>query len=229
MKTSQHLKDNHINSFVDGELDGDESAVLLEQLEHNSELQRELCDTHRIKDMMKMAYPETNNHKDHINDSRRNWIGSIAACFVFLVVGFFSGSFLNPGNTLKPFNLSQVTTQEQKLVLFIGYSDDKKFEETLNQAESFLKEHSDKQVKVNVVASAGGIDLLRNGHSSFLPRIHELSRSYDALDFIACNNTINKLKNEGKTVSIINEALVAPSAVEFVVKRLQQGWSYLAI
>lgn len=226
MKTSQHVKDNHINSFVDGELDGDESVVLLEQLEHDSKLQRELCDTHRIKDMMKMAYPETNNNNDQINDSNRNLLGSIAACFVFLIVGFLSGSFYNPSNT---FNLSQVTAQEQKLVLFIGYSDDKKFEETLNQAESFLKTHRGKQVKVNVVASAGGIDLLRNGHSSFIPRIHELSKSYDALDFIACNNTIDKLKNEGKTVSIINEALVAPSAVEFVVKRLQQGWSYLAI
>ena len=50
-----------------------------------------------------------------------------------------------------------------------------------------------------------------------------------ALRFVACNNTIYRFRQEGKKVDLINGTDVAPSAVEFVVKHLRQGWQYISI
>jgi intracellular sulfur oxidation DsrE/DsrF family protein len=63
----------------------------------------------------------------------------------------------------------------------------------------------------------------------YLKRIETLSASYDALQFVACNNTIARLAREGKAVDLVDVALIQPSAVQFVVERLRQGWSYVAI
>jgi len=56
-----------------------------------------------------------------------------------------------------------------------------------------------------------------------------MKKNYDSLAFVACNNTLAKLKQEGKPTDLLAEAEVAPSAVQYVVKRLQQGWQYVAI
>lgn len=229
MKKLLKAIDNNINSLVDGELDIAESALLLEHIEQDSELQRELCDTHRIKDMMKMAYPINNQFTQQANESHKNWFGSIAASILLIGLGFLSGNWFTQTKIAEPFLLSDTISQNQKLVLFIGFSNAESFEKTLNKAEEFLKKNQKKNVQVNIVASSGGLDLFRKGRSSFLPRLHQMSKTYDALDFVACNNTISRLKAKGQKVDIIDEAIVAPTAVEFVVNRLKQGWGYLAI
>jgi len=229
MTSSANNEDIVINSLVDNELDHDERAALLAQLDNNPQLQNDLCDVRRIKDMLKMAYPDTSIGSPVTNSQPKNWLGAVSASILLLVVGFGLGDYFSLKPEVQPFNLSQVTANNQKLVLFIGTSDDAKFEKTLSQAEYFLKTNHDKNVQVNVVTSAGGIDLLNKEKSKFLPRINQLSKKYDSLSFIACNATIQRLKREGRSIAIIDEALVSPTAVQFVVNRLQQGWSYVAI
>ncbi len=229
-----HPVDNsNINSLVDGELDSVESAALLEQIEQDAELKRELCDTHRIKDLVKMAYPEQQFKQNRAGKQGKNAFWSLAASVVLVAIGFLMGSYFQSQNSeieqLYAMNQLPDAEQTHKLLLFVGYSDNQKFEETLNRAEAFLKKHQNHPVQVNIVTSAGGLDLLNRNKSRFLSRISDLSKKYDALEFVACNNTIARMKQDGKKVDIINDAVVAPSAVEFVVKRLQQGWAYIAI
>jgi intracellular sulfur oxidation DsrE/DsrF family protein len=49
------------------------------------------------------------------------------------------------------------------------------------------------------------------------------------VQFVACNNTIARLAREGKPVELVDAAVVKASAVQFVVEKLKQGWSYQAI
>lgn len=229
MKESVSLEDANLNSLVDGELDSAESAALLEHLKNDPKLQRELCDIHRLKDMLKMAYPECPSSDKHVTDASKNWFGAIAASLLLLAIGFISGGLFYGESAQTPFQLSQVTADPQKLVLFVGYSDQEKFEATLDKAEGFLKKYQGENVRVDVVASGGGIDLLHKGRTGFLPRIQALTKAYDVLGFVACNNSIARMKQEGHSVEIIDEAIIYPSAVQFVVKRLREGWSYVAI
>ncbi len=221
-----------LNALADGELSSEESELLLSSIEDDVELRTDLCDIHRVKDMMHYAYADAktplNRHQSKFS-SRMNL--SIAAS-VLLTVGALLGAMVNSFTTesiIVPFSLAQVDKQAEKVVLYVGFSDKKKFEDALVKAEYLLETYADQGVEVNVVTSAGGIDMLRESDSPYTRKVKELADNYSALSFIACNNTLARLKAQGETVDLISNVKVAPSAVQFVVGRLEEGWSYVPI
>jgi uncharacterized protein len=220
-----------LNALADGSLDASQSEKLLEDIERDAELREALCDIHRLKDMVRYTYAESEppNRHHRLTERFRLVAGMAAAVVLLLGLGFVGGRLTLPNDPLAPFELTQVVSQPNKVVLFVGHSDAGKFQQTLDRAERLLIQYEGQGVEVNVVASAGGIDLLRKASSPYLQRIRNLSDNYAALQFVACNNTIAKLVREGKDVALVENAVIKPSAVQFVVERLQQGWSYVAI
>ncbi|MGV6827194.1 MAG: hypothetical protein ACWA5Q_09465 [bacterium] len=222
--------DIQLNALADGELDSRESEMLLGQVEADADLRTALCDIHRVKDMMHYAYADEEPPiRESAGKIGRKINLAIAASVVF-AVGALAG-FVVPHLQQEPvpFALSQVETQPQKVVLYVGFSDNERFETALVKARELLEQYADRGVRVNVVTSAGGIDLLREGSSPYLQKVKQMAADYNALSFVACNNTLAKLKAQGELVELIDEAEVAPSAVEYVVGRLQEGWSYIPI
>lgn len=217
-----------LNALADGELDTAETEQLLKEIKQDRSLQRELCDIHLVKDMVKSAYPE--QEKTHTS-RKTNWLNfsAVAASVLILGVGFLIGNQFQSNISPDGFTISMVEQQPNKIVMYLGESGEQIFLDTLSQAEDFLRQNQNSQMKVDIVVSAGGIDLLRKTASPHLSKVSEMSQQYDALAFVACNNTLARLKREGKNTDIISEAVIAPSAVQYVVKRLQQGWSYVAI
>jgi intracellular sulfur oxidation DsrE/DsrF family protein len=49
------------------------------------------------------------------------------------------------------------------------------------------------------------------------------------LRFVACSNTLYSFKQRGELVALVDEAEIAPSAVQFVVDHMRNGWRYIAI
>ena len=228
MSEQKQTDDARLNALADGELDSLESQALLDDIKHDPEMHRALCDIHLLKDMMQAAYPEQQKAASP-NHGRRNILSAIAASIMILAVGFISGRLFSPESLSDPFQLAQVETQPNKVVIFLGFADDDKFVKAMNKAEALMQQYQQKDVRVDIVASGGGLDLLRSSTTPYAERIHLLASKYDSLDFVACSNTIANLKKQGKQVDIVKEAIVAPSAVQFVVQRLQQGWSYLEV
>jgi len=220
---------NRLNALADGELDAAQSEALLESIEQDARLREDLCDIHRLKDMVRYAYADSQPPARRQPIASRLKIGAAAAAVLLFGLGFMGGMVTGQHNALAPFELSHVVSQPNKVVLFIGYSDHEKFQHALDRAEHLLTQFKDQGVEVDVVASAGGIDLLRKSSSPYLDRIKQLSDNFAALQFVACNNTIARMIKEGKQVELIENAVIKPSAVQFVVERLQQGWSYIAI
>ena len=218
-----------LNALADGELVAADSEALLERIEQDADLREALCDIHRLKDMVRYAYAESTPPRQRRPLVNRFRMGLAVAALALLSIGFVGGRLTLTGDSLTPFELSQATPQPNKVVLFVGYSDKTRFKQALDRAEQLLKQYRGRGVEVNVVASSGGIDLLRKSASPYLDRIKRLSDDYDAIEFIACNNTIARLVRQGKNVELVDSAVVKPSAVQFVVERLQQGWSYVAI
>lgn len=219
-----------LNALADGELSVEESESLLSSIEGDADLRTDLCDIHRVKDMMHYAYADVEMPARHRQSGFVSHFGLSIAASLLLAVGAVLGALVtNYSNTVTPFNLAQVEEHPERVMLYVGFSDNKKFEEALQKAEYLLENYSDKGVKVNVVTSAGGVDMLRARKSPYTDQIKQLADNYSALSFVACNNTLAKLKAQGQLVELVDEAEVAPSAVQFVVGRLQEGWSYVAI
>lgn len=228
MNNSDKQTEFQLNALADGELNREESEKLLERIEQDTGLREALCDIHRLKDMIRYAYAKDTMPQPRRAGSKSWRIGLAAAAIALFSFGFMSGRLSQPTDSLTPFELGQVPAQPNKVILYVGHSDQLKFQRVLDRAEQLLKQYAGQGVEVDVLASSGGIDLLRTS-SPYLKRIQELGANYASLQFVACNNTLARLAREGKPVALIDKAVVKPSAVQFVVERLKQGWSYVAI
>jgi len=99
----------------------------------------------------------------------------------------------------------------------------------LDEVEDLLRSaRSDgREIEVEIVANSTGLDLLRVKASPYLARVGALRREYPNLSFVACHQTIERLREHGVAVELIPGVQVAPSALDQVVKRLQGGWVYI--
>lgn len=217
-----------LNAFADGELDSFEADSIIEAVHDDHDLHRELCDIHLIKDMMQTAYPEKNDTQQRKDRSSLNAFGMIAASVLLLVIGFGGGLLLTQNSSSETFSLSQTSSDNEKFVFYIGFSDPKRFSETLQRAEKLVSNHQG-NIQIDIVASGGGVDFLKTGTHDQSGRLSNLAGKHESITFVACNNTLARLKKQGKPVDIIDDAIVAPSAVRYVVNRLRQGWNYVEI
>jgi len=218
-----------LHALVDNQLDDSDIPGLLEEIEASPELQAELCEIRRVKDLVKYAYPVEESEKYTATGHWLHSAGKIAA-MLLLVAGSFSLGWHNSTvheNTSDM--LMSAKPEAGNSIIFIGYSDKKRFQQTLVKAEEMLRKNNNSRSKVYVVASAGGIDMMRANVSPYQHQIRKMLDQHDSLHFVACNNTIYRYKKEGKPVNLIENVEVAPSAVEFVAKRIRKGWNYVSI
>lgn len=217
-----------LHALADGELGEEERAWLLGELEKNEELNNTLCDIRRVKDLLDYAYPlekEKAGREPHGPSLAR------AAGVLLMVLAGFAGGWLLGPKTVESegFRLSEVRNDPRRVLLYLGESDPAKFRATLEKVRQLLEGYERQGREVYVVTSAGGVDLLRTATSPVASEIRALKEKYGSLHFVACNNTLFNLRKKGRPVQLVDEAEVAPSAVSFVVNRLKEGWTYLAI
>lgn len=230
---NESLKDM-LNAFADGQLDSGKREELLSLLDKDAELRGEMCDIYRTKELVQAAYPlDEFQHKGKYSPlSRYGGFAKVASILLAFLVTLGAGYALRDSGVLGNYHgitLANTKLQDNKVIIFISSSEPEKFKKALFKAEELARKFNKNDGKVSVVASADGIDLLRASTSPYSSHIRELTEIYPTLDFIACNNTLDRYKKSGKTIGLIDSAKTAPSAVEFVVKHLQQGWQYIAI
>ncbi len=219
-----------VHALADNELEEAEREALLRRLQEDPVLTAELCDIRRLKDLLNYAYPLPEEEKP-VRDRRGGWMR--AAAVMLLVGGAFLGGWWIAGGTGDPlaggFRLAEVRSDPARVLLYVGESDPVKFRAALARARALLERAEEGGTEVYVVTSAGGVDLLRQATSPVAGEIRALKARYASIHFVACNNTLFNLRRKGKPVQLVEGAEVAPSAVGFVVERLKEGWTYMAI
>jgi len=225
----------NLNALLDRELGTEEREELLSRVEQDALLRQELSDLYHLKEMVNSAYSD---EKGYITGNSRDWLargGAIAASILLLAVVFTVGYQAGNGTGITQpsadvFHLSQVAGDPGRVMLYVSSDEGGKFKRTLDQAQAYLDRQDESDINVIVVASADGTDLFRKSITPYEERINNLKVRYgESLDFIACNNAITRLKNEGSDADLVNAVEVAPSAVQYVVDRLREGWTYVAI
>ena len=225
----------NLNALLDRELATEEREELLSRVEQDALLRQELSDLYHLKEMVNSAYSD---EKGYITGNSRDWLargGAIAASILLLAVVFTVGYQAGNGTGITQpsadvFHLSQVAGDPGRVMLYVSSDEGGKFKRTLDQAQAYLDRQDESDINVIVVASADGTDLFRKSITPYEERINNLKVRYgESLDFIACNNAITRLRNEGSDADLVNAVEVAPSAVQYVVDRLREGWTYVAI
>ena len=102
----------------------------------------------------------------------------------------------------------------------------------LNNATNVIEYYRAKgeDVSVDVVTYGPGLHMLRADTSPVKDRVKRLKDMAfpSTIQFSACNNTKENMeKKEGRSVSVLSEAVVVPSGVVRLMELQEKGWSYV--
>jgi intracellular sulfur oxidation DsrE/DsrF family protein len=243
------MTENHdleLNAYIDGELSTDQQAELLQAMRDDPELARRACELGQLKAQLRLAYAEPPRPPRRPAAAVRASWPTLAAAVAMLAVGLVSGWLLHAnapalGNgqrfvMLDPDGRGQAPAVaedgETRIVFHLTNADQDVAGELLDEIEGLLTayEADARPLRVEVVSHSDGLDLLRERLSRHKGRIGELADRFSNLTFVACQNSIDRLKVEhGIEVKLVPDAEVIDSGVSHVVKRQKQGWSYIRV
>ncbi|RKZ69123.1 MAG: hypothetical protein DRQ44_03445 [Gammaproteobacteria bacterium] len=226
-------------SFVDDQLDTANREAIIKAMDEDKDLRDQIYNLRKTKDLMKLSFgaenlPET-SPKTYTTTLHSQCVARIAAAFTALAIGLGAGftgyqycSQTGHTSHMSAQNLAALTQQQgERIILHISESDPVQFERTLTYTENFLNKHkNNNKVRIEVVANAGGIDLLRQDYP-MSNKVKSMMDEYDNITFIACTNAINRLRAQGFEPTMIQDIDTEKAVLTHIIERLRTGWTYV--
>lgn len=244
------ISEEHLNAFLDGELDTEDRDRVFEAINRDEHLRAETCELRTAREMLRHAYdtPDLARASRH-QDGLFTWTRAIAAG-VLLAVGASLGwvghdqtasaqlqaMFWDEQSAFQNASIVQAANKQghHKVLVHVNTSDLDELERALDTAEELLRTYAETEqvAKMEIVANSGGLDLLRAGHSPLQQRVRELQQRYMNLTFLACQTAMDRVKRE-QGIDVSKELLpgveITPSALDQILERLKEGWVYIKV
>lgn len=235
MNKDEHISEEQLNAFVDGELDSEERSRLFDEAERSAELDQRLCQQRKIKELVKHAYRDVPEPRRLLTGHRtRSSMLSLAiAASMLLVLGITTGLLIPRffDQNLSPAGLAanaQAVADLENYILHVASGEPEKMKLALQQARELLDSaEPDNPRKVEIVANERGLNLLRSDVTLFSDEIRALS--HENVMFYACSKAIERLEEKGIEVRLVPEAIPGFTALDRVVERMQDGWQYIKL
>ena len=234
MSNSNQIDEIMISAFVDNQVDVDTRVAIVKSMDEDDELRDQVYQIRRAKDLIKLSYasskPSEFRDKKFTKPFHRQCMMRIAAALSAVAIGLSAGLVgYNYGqNTMTGATLAELAQEEnQRIILHIDASDPKQFESTLAYTEKFLNQHKNNgKAQIEVVANAGGIDLLR-ADFPMSKKVARIMDEHDNITFIACTNAINRLRAQGINPAMVKDVKTETAALTHIIERLNSGWAYI--
>jgi intracellular sulfur oxidation DsrE/DsrF family protein len=120
--------------------------------------------------------------------------------------------------------------KQHKLAIHVDQNDAAVMRLALNNARNAheLYAAAGDDVAIEIVCYSQGLHMLRDDTSPAKEDIRSTRTKVPQLAFSACNNTKRAMeKTEGKTIPIIEEAVVVPAGVVRLIELQEQGFKYI--
>lgn len=226
MSHGEEFSSERLNAFVDDELDARERDEILAALSDDPALAHKVCELRAAKDLVRHAYgaaqvpaPARRRRPGH------GWLALAAG--LLLAVGVLVGWQGHRAVTGADAAATVAAARPVGVLIHLDAATPDRMEETLDLAEAYVAKAG--KAKIEIVVNNSGINLLRAETSPYAERIAKLSANREVLSFVACGYAISRYRNAGQTVTLLPGARVAPTAIEHVVDRMREGWTYVKI
>jgi intracellular sulfur oxidation DsrE/DsrF family protein len=233
MNAQETFSEDLLHAFMDGELDHETTRLIRDTMKEDPVLRERVQSLMRTKEMMRLAFASAEPPGQRRLPASTGWrqpLTGLAASILVLALCFGAGVLgYRTAPLLETLAANAAPSPSSRLVLHIGESDPERFAATLAYAERYLAANQGNEAMVEVVANAGGIDLLRQGTSPYEQKITELISTYDNLHFVACMNTLRNLQRQGVAPDLIRDVRSDQTAVDHIVDRVMQGWTYVRV
>lgn len=244
MTNKTHFSDEHLNAFVDDQLEASEKSEIMDAVRHDADLSQRICKLQKLKNLTQLSYqsidvPERHNEKNSIQESTKTkWF---AAASLFLAIGTIAGwvshKITHPNSITE---IAQVTrsaitsnnAENWKLMLHVSTDNPKRLNIVLGEAESLLEEYakSSGKLELEILTHKDGLALVTNNGKDYNKRLQRLQQKYANLAVMVCGQTLKRVQREkGKKIELLPNTNVVSSAISQVVKRQRSGWSYILI
>ncbi len=234
MSNEQPFSDEHLNAYIDNQLDIEEAGQLLKSLQETPALSQEVCELRQVQDLVRYAYNDTTLPANKAASSKGlpRYLQGVAAGLLLAIgaAGGWLAHGTNPG-PVQGISLGEAQTRPQNVILHISTDDPIKVSDALDQAEAMLARSKEKgqPFQLEIVANGDGLNLLRARYSSYPERTEELIHNYSNLTVMACARTLKAIKEQGGDVKLLPNVSTTQSALERVVDRIQEGWLYIRV
>jgi len=238
MNRDSRISDETINAFVDNQMTLDDKEELYARINQDKELNRQVCEIRKVRDLVQTAYrdipvPPSGSEENFARNANGGW-RNIAAAAV-LALGMLVGWQIS--HTEYPTFLSKLASANEnsepvKILFHLNSNKPEHITEALSELKSALEYYRriGQVAQIEFITNGGGLNLLRTDTSTHAKEIAELQKSYPNLRFVACQNTINRLKHEyGITAHLLKGVSITDSGVAQIMRRQQQGWAYIQV
>lgn len=230
----------YLNAFLDGELTADERAQVMTLLESDPAFKARACEMRTLKEMVRGAYGEVPAAPARTRRPALHGVPQALAAGVLLVLGLGAGwmardfSAAPPGydrlaglpDGYQAIALSERVDRD-KVILHLDSGEPGRLAQVLDLAEQLLDRQP--SARIEIVANSYGLDLLRADVTPLRDRIENMARRHANLSFVACGQTVARLKREGVRVNLLPVAHTASSAINAIMTRMGQGWVYVKV
>ena len=237
MSMGDKYSDEKLQLFIDNEMNSSDRAEFMEAISNDDALSNRVCELLQLKDAVRLAYsepPESAHAAGHRGAAlpTRTWMNA-AAAVLLLASGAVAGWVLYPqfDAANEATNMAALQQQRENIILHISKSDPGQFAAALDYAEKFLTEHEAQGHQVDVVAHAGGLNMMRADVSPIREQIVAMMDKYDNVHFIACAGAIKMYTQKNGVAPVIIEGVGTDyTAFDHIVGRLQTGgWQYIKV
>ena len=233
------LSIDRLNAFVDGELDARDRGRVLDAIQRDPGVAQQVCELRLTKDLIRHAYPmDGRGGKGTRPGSGPGWRSLAAAAILLVAVGAGGGWAGHAWQQGDDGDLSRLTRQpgvvaqaaaRDRILLHVSSSAPERVAATLDETEAMLAaaRRSGRPLAIEVLANGSGLDVLRAGDTGPAARLAALRAEYPNLTLVACKQTIDRLREKGVVVQLLPETAVATTALDEVVQRIHEGWTYV--
>ena len=237
MSENRRISAEMRNAFVDGQLDNPEWERVAAQIEDDAQLREDLDTLRTVKEMVRHAYahPPAPSRRG-FGRSHQGWRWVAAASVAFATAGWFGHAWWSSVPELDPASAYVLREQgaafdRSHILVHVSTGEREALSRALDEVEDLLRSarKEGRSIEIEVVANRSGLELLKASVSPFAARVAALRTEYGNLRFIACGQTLRRLDAGGHSVALLPGTEIAPSALDQVVKRLQNGWVYVRV
>lgn len=242
--TEEHFSDEILNAYIDGELELEDNDRITAAMETDDILRRRVNDLRKISDLVREAFEDVRPPVHGATRGARAPAGAAiwrAAAGIALVgFGALFGWHLYGHHAetrelqaLLTVNQQQTVQDPLKVMFHVGRDDPHLLSKVLNETDRLLSNHLDTErpLSVSVVASHGGLSLFKLALAENAEQVRAIkSKHQDRVSFVGCGETFEKWRSKsGKAPGLVPEVLMVDSGVMELLRRQQQGWTFVSI
>lgn len=212
--------EEELNAFVDGQLNANDHARVLESLVYDAALQKRVAEIQQTRNLLRHAYenpPSTMAPHTHASflKAGKAWIA------LSLTLGMISGALLYGVVVNTP---ALFTATPKGVVIQVSEADPEKWKMALNNASNVRKAYrsQNKDVAVEIVAYGPGLNMLRKD-SPLAAGLEDANKN--GVKLFACGNTMTMTRTTRDELS--PAADVVQAGVVEIMERQQEGYAYV--